>query len=82
MTEPTLVKEDFDLIDWQEIIENSEHRDCLHYSVLLSRKAREVEAEGPSKAFEVLKLLASVTACRLRSGSNDEPLGRDAPFFG
>src|SRR5688500_9530698 len=74
----SLTKSAFDQFNWQEVIENSDRRDCFHYNRLFFAKAREAEANGQAIEHALFMLLTGVTAYSLRSDSNNEPYNSSA----
>jgi hypothetical protein len=70
-----LSKPDFDACKWEEVIDQCPKKECFSYSDLFFVKAKEADANGDSKTYELFTLLAAVTAFSLRSDSNDDPYG-------
>jgi hypothetical protein len=75
-----LSKADFDERNWQEIIDGSAEKECLSYDSLFFAKAKEAEAAGDLKGYEVFSLLGAVSSFMLRSDTHDEPFGPKAVF--
>jgi hypothetical protein len=75
-----LSKADFDERNWEEIINNCPEKECLSYDPLFFAKAKQAEAEGDVKGYEVFTLLGAVSSFMLRSDSKDEPFGPKAVF--
>jgi len=75
-----LSKADFDERNWQEIIDGCAEKECLRYDSLFFAKAKEAEAAGDMKGYEVFSLLGAVSSFMLRSESHDEPFGPKAVF--
>ena len=74
----SLSKADFDACNWEEVIENCAQKECSNYNQLFFAKAKEADANGDQKNYELFTLLTAVTAYSLRSDSNDEPYGSTA----
>lgn len=70
-----LTKEDFDDCFWEEVIEESERKECEYYSDRFATKAKEAEDSGNNKCEEVFSLLGSITGMLFRPDSKDEPFG-------
>ena len=68
-----LTKEDFAQSDWQNVIADSQERECQIYSTKFFSKASEADKLGDTKAREVFRLLGAITFSSLRSDSRDEP---------
>ncbi|GBE56086.1 hypothetical protein BMS3Bbin16_00284 [archaeon BMS3Bbin16] len=75
-----LSKKDFDESGWNEIIKNSDKKECLGYSSLLLGKARKAEKAGEEKKAEVLYLLGGIASLILNPDNQSEPFGPLAVF--
>src|SRR3990172_4751575 len=73
-----LSKADFDACNWQQVIENCPQKECFNYNQLFFGKAKEADANGDSKNYELFTLLTAATAFSLRSDSIDDVYGSSA----
>ncbi len=75
-----LTKEDFAQSEWQNVIADSQERECNIYSTKFFAKATESEELGDSKARKIFRLLGDITSLRLRADSPDKPFAPLAVF--
>lgn len=68
-----LDKEVFGRIRWQEVVAESEKKECQRYSSLFSSRAGEAEEAGDGEAREAFALLGGVTSMKLQADSREEP---------
>jgi hypothetical protein len=73
-----LTMEDFNLCNWQDIIDESEKKDCLRYESRFFKKAREARESGDLKAEGVFALFGVVSSFILNLDSKEMPFG---PFM-
>jgi hypothetical protein len=72
--------EDFRTLNWQEVIEVSEKRECHYYSSAFLRKARECEEKSDKKNQAIYTILGGITSMMLKSESYTEPYHPVAVF--
>jgi hypothetical protein len=75
-----LTKEDFAQSEWQNVIADSQERECNIYSTKFFAKATESEELGDSKARKIFRLLGDITSLMLRADSPDKPFAPLAVF--
>ncbi|MBL1208253.1 DUF4209 domain-containing protein [Geminocystis sp. GBBB08] len=78
-TNLNLTIENFHNSQWQEVINNSEKKDCFHYSKGFSKKLKETEQNNnvsPEHQITLL-LLSRITYPKLKPESLDQPFATD-----
>ena len=68
----TLTKDDFINSGWEEIINNSDRKECRAYNMAFWEKAQEANVAGNVKEQAVFEILSAVTGCAIKPESNDE----------
>jgi hypothetical protein len=68
-----LSKDNFINCNWEEVVNNSEERDCNHYSRLFWLKSQEAEQQGNTQLQITLALLSGITSPTLKSESTEQP---------
>ncbi|MGD1910477.1 MAG: DUF4209 domain-containing protein [Rivularia sp. (in: cyanobacteria)] len=68
----TLTKDDFINSGWEEIVNNSEKKECIGYSMSFWEKAEEANVAGNVKEKAVFEILAAVSGAGIKEESNEE----------
>ncbi len=68
----TLTKDDFINSGWEEIVNNSERKECLAYNMAFWEKAQEANVAGNFNEKAIFEILAAVTAAAIKPESNEE----------
>ncbi len=77
-----LSKDDFDKLDWQKIVEDSDKKECHNYSTAYFKQGNEFEKNNDLTGQEIFTLLGAVTSMMLKPESFSEPFGPVAVFQG
>lgn len=67
----TLTKDDFIDSGWEEIVNNSERKECSRYSMAFWKKAEEANVAGNVKEQAVFEILAAVSGAAIKAESNE-----------
>ncbi len=68
----TLTKDDFINSGWEEIVNNSERKECRFYRMAFWKKAQEANVAGNVKEQAVFEILAAVSNAAIKAESNEE----------
>jgi len=69
---PPLTKDDFINSRWQDVVNSSERKECLAYTLAFWKKAQEAEETGNLREQAVFKILAAVTYGAIKRESTEE----------
>ena len=70
--EPPLTKDDFLNTDWQTVVDGSERKDCVTYSLAFWPKAQAARDAGNATEEIVFAVLACITGAAIRPESTEE----------
>src|SRR5665648_180146 len=68
-----LIKSDFEELQWEELLKDCDHDECISYSSLFFTKAGEAKITNNVKITEAFTLLGSITSMILKPDSITEP---------
>ncbi len=70
-----LNREIFERIRWEEVVAESDEKECQRYSGLFLSKARAADKANDKEAQEAFAVLAGATSMMLNADSREEPFG-------
>lgn len=74
----SLSKSDFDVCNWQRVIEQCDQKECRRYVGLFFIEAEKAEQAADAKAHEIFKLLGGIASLYFKLDNDQDPFG---PLF-